>query len=74
MRCALEDANINYDIIDYIIAHGSSTILNDKFETEAIKKVFKEHAYELNISSTKSMTAHLWRCGGVEAIACIMAL
>ncbi len=75
MRCALEDANINYDIIDYINAHGSSTILNDKFETEAIKKVFKEHAYELNISSTKSMTAHLLgAAGSVEAIACIMAI
>ncbi len=75
MICALNDAGINYDIIDYINAHGSSTIYNDKFETEAIKSVFKEHAYRLDVSSTKSMTSHLLgAAGGIEAIACIMAI
>ncbi|HZJ76628.1 MAG TPA: beta-ketoacyl-ACP synthase II [Oscillospiraceae bacterium] len=75
MRSALKDADISYDIIDYINAHGSSTVLNDKFETGAIKEVFKEHAYKLNISSTKSMTAHLLgAAGGIEAIACVMAI
>ncbi len=75
MNCALEDANINYDVIDYINAHGTSTHYNDKFETDAIKTVFKEHAYKLDISSTKSMTAHLLgAAGGVEAIACILTI
>lgn len=75
IRCALKDANINYDTIDYINAHGTSTIHNDSFETKAIKEVFREHAYKLNISSTKSMTAHLLgAAGGIEAIACIMTI
>lgn len=75
MECALKDAGINYDTIDYINAHGSSTIYNDEFETEAIKKVFKEHAYKLDVSSTKSMTSHLLgAAGGIEAIACVMAI
>ena len=75
MECALNDAGINYDAIGYINAHGSSTIYNDEFETEAIKKVFKEHAYKLDVSSTKSMTSHLLgAAGGVEAIACVMAV
>lgn len=75
MECALKDAGINYDSIDYINAHGSSTIYNDEFETEAIKKVFKEHAYKLDVSSTKSMTSHLLgAAGGIEAIACILSI
>ena len=75
MKCALKDAGIDYDVIDYINAHGSSTIYNDEFETEAIKNVFKEYAYKLNVSSTKSMTSHLLgAAGGIEAIACIMAI
>ncbi len=75
MKCALEDADINYDTINYINAHGSSTMHNDKFETEAIKKAFKEHAYKLDISSTKSMTSHLLgAAGGIEAIVCIMTI
>ncbi|KAB3531417.1 beta-ketoacyl-ACP synthase II [Alkaliphilus serpentinus] len=74
MVAALEDANIPYTSIDYINAHGTSTPYNDKFETMAIKTVFKEHAYELSVSSTKSMTGHLLgAAGSIEAIACILA-
>lgn len=75
MACALKDADINYDVVDYINAHGSSTIYNDRFETEAIKKTFREHAYKLSVSSTKSMTSHLLgAAGGVEAVVCVMAI
>ena len=59
MKMALEDARVHPDDIDYINAHGTSTPLNDKFETLAIKKVFQEEAYRIPISSTKSMTGHL---------------
>lgn len=75
MSIALKDANINYDDIDYINAHGTSTLYNDKFETAAIKTVFKDHAYKLSVSSTKSMTGHLLgAAGGIEGIACIMSI
>lgn len=78
MRCmnaALEDAEINPDEVDYINAHGTSTPLNDKIETLAIKKVFKAHAKKLMVSSTKSMTGHLLgAAGGVEAVACAIGL
>ena len=73
MRLALEDGNVDYKKVDYINAHGTSTYFNDKLETLAIKNLFKEHAYNLNISSTKSMTGHLLgAAGGIEAIATIL--
>lgn len=75
MRDALRDAEIKPTDIDYINAHGTSTELNDKNETMAIKKVFGDHAYELTVSSTKSMTGHLLgAAGAVEAIAAILAI
>jgi 3-oxoacyl-[acyl-carrier-protein] synthase II len=75
MRLALADAGINPDEVDYINAHGTSTPPNDRAETAAIKTVFGERAYELPISSTKSMTGHMLGAGGgVEAIACVRAL
>lgn len=75
MENAIKDAGITYDKIDYINAHGTSTPLNDKYETMAIKSIFKEHAKELCVSSTKSMTGHLLgAAGGIEAIACILAI
>ena len=75
MQLAIDSAGIKPEEVDYINAHGTSTHFNDKCETEAIKKVFGEHAYKLAISSTKSMTGHmLGAAGGVEAIATIFAL
>lgn len=75
MKIALEEGNVDYKEVGYINAHGTSTYFNDKLETLAIKDLFKEHAYELNISSTKSMTGHLLgAAGGVEAIATALAL
>lgn len=72
MQNVLDEAGISYDQVDYINAHGTSTKINDAVETVAIKKVFKEHAYNLAVSSTKSMTGHLLGASGaVEAIACI---
>lgn len=68
MKRALQDAGINPEDVDYINAHGTSTPLNDRCETAAIKTVFGDHAYKLNISSTKSMTGHmLGGAGGIEA-------
>ena len=75
MKQALEEAQIQPKDIDYINVHGTSTPLGDIAETIAIKEVFGEDAYNLNISSTKSMTGHLLgAAGAIEAIACIMAI
>ena len=75
METALRVAKINPSQVDYINAHGTSTPLNDKLETLAIKKVFGKHAYDLKISSNKSMTGHLLGAsGGVEAIATALTI
>lgn len=75
MRKALKDANMNTSDIDYINVHGTSTPLGDIAETLAILSVFKEKAYDLNISSTKSMTGHLLgAAGAIETVASILAI
>ncbi len=75
MKLALENANLDLGDIGYINAHGTSTPLNDKSETAAIKTVFGEQAYNIPISSTKSMTGHLLGASGaLEAVFCILAI
>ena len=75
MKKAIDDAGISPDDIDYINAHGTSTGLNDKNETKAIKDVLGKHAYDVVINSTKSMTGHLLgAAGAIEAIVCVLSI
>lgn len=75
MMMALEDALVAPHMVDYINAHGTSTKYGDELETTAVKTVFKDHAYKLSVTSTKSMTGHLLgAAGGVEAVICVLSI
>jgi 3-oxoacyl-[acyl-carrier-protein] synthase II len=75
MAAAIQDAGIAPAEVDYINAHGTSTKVNDRIETVAVKQVFGDHAYKVPVSSTKSMTGHLIAAAGaVEMIICVNAI
>ena len=75
MKNCLKDSNLNPGDIDAINMHGTSTPLGDKAEAKAIKEVFGDHAYNININSTKSMTGHLLgAAGAIEAISCVLSI
>ena len=75
MRWALADAGVRPEDIDYISAHGTATRMNDPSETQAIKRVFGEHAYQIPISAAKSMTGHCFGASGaIETIVCAMSV
>jgi 3-oxoacyl-[acyl-carrier-protein] synthase II len=75
VESALQDARLSPDQIDYINAHGTGTVENDRVETLGLKKVFGEHAYKVPVSSTKSMVGHLTTgCGALELAVCLMTL
>src|SRR6516225_1412017 len=75
IRLALQDAKLDPSQIDYVNAHGTATTINDRNETNAIKRVFGKHAYAMSVSSTKSMHGHpLGAGGGIEAVACLKAM
>jgi 3-oxoacyl-[acyl-carrier-protein] synthase II len=75
VESALRDARLNPEQIDYINAHGTGTVENDRVETLGLKKVFGEHAYKVPVSSTKSMVGHLTTgCGALELVVCLMTL
>lgn len=75
MKIALQDAGINPNEVDYINAHGTSTMLGDRAESDAVKAIFGDHAYHLAVSSTKSMTGHmLGAAGGAEALFSVLAI
>ena len=75
MRAALERSKVTPDKVDYVNAHGTGTPLGDLAETQALKEVFGDHAYELAVSSTKSMLGHMFgAAGAIEAVACALAI